>query len=153
MNLIWKMDDFVIRRVTKLKAKIPHNSWQFSNQEEQTFPLCKFLLIPSWQKVGVTLFKLYEAIPMLLILFYPRKTHKSSVLHFPKWLYNWLVRTSNLFTTAPLNSSVLLDWLTAVAFLEAKQLSTRDNFQTKSELESVSNSYKNDDDLKFSSRI
>ena len=48
---------------------------------------------------------------------------------------------------------LLLDWLTAVAFLEAKQLSTRDNFQTKSELESVSNSYKNDDDLKFSSKI
>lgn len=153
MNLIWKMDDFVIRRVTKLKAKIPHNSWQFSNQEEQTFPLCKFLLIPSWQKVGVTLFKLYEAIPMLI--FYPRKTHKSSsVLHFPKWLYNWLVRTSNLFTTAPLNSSTtgLTD---CCRIFRSKTIIHERQFpiQTKSELESVSNSYKNDDDLKFSSKI
>ena len=57
--------------ITKLKAKIPHNSWQFSDQEEQTFPLCKFLLIPSWQKVGVTL---YEAIPIHNIL--SRKTQK-----------------------------------------------------------------------------
>ena len=118
--------------ITKLKAKIPHNSWQFSDQEEQTFPLCKFLLIPSWQKVGVTL---YEAIPIHNIL--SRKTQKL-VLHFPKWLYNWLVRTSNLFTTAPLNSSGLNAAAVALFLEEAKTIIHMETV-SKLKLESVSN--------------